>query len=235
MILGAILTLFSGCSGSSDFERRLAKLEQSFATVRTVQASHTSDLENVQTELRGINGRLDEMQHFQDQKIGREVSVLREDISSLRNRVPPPSVLPLAALEIDETTLQDIQSEGSRLVLDGLVFLRDGKFREAYALIQNALEFGKADSAYPYALFWGGVAADGLSDNPSALRAYNELVVQVPKAARAPLALIRQAEVFVRLRDKNAASFALKKLLSDYPKSPEAGQAKTRLAELNRR
>ena len=223
------------CVSTSDLQKRIAKLEQLTNSGRTIQASHTSDLETLQSEVRGLTGRLDEIQHFQDQRIGREVAVLRDDISSLRGRVPPPTIIPLAALDIDEPNLQELSTEGSRIVLDSIVFLKEAKFREAQALIQNALEFGKQDTAYPYALFWGGVIADGLGDNPGALRSYNELLVQLPKHPRAPLALMRQSDVFLRLRDKNAASFALKKLLTDYPKSPEAVTAKQKLSELSRK
>jgi TolA-binding protein len=227
--------LLISCSASTDLERRMARLEQSVNATRSIQASQKSDIEAMQTEVRSLTGRLDELQHFQDQRIGREVAVLRDDISSLKGRVPPPTIIPLSALDIDETELHEIASEGSRIVLDSIVFLRDAKFREAQALNQNALEFGKQDAAYPYALFWGGVIADGLGDNPAALRSYNELIVQLPKHNRAPLALLRQADVFLRLRDKTAATFALKKLLSDYPKSPEAAAAKQKLSELSRR
>jgi TolA-binding protein len=235
VIVFALSIFLVNCTSNSDLYKRIAKLEQITNSSRTIQASHTSDIETLQSEVRGLTGRLDEIQHFQDQRIGREVAVLRDDISSLRGRVPPPSVIPLAALDIDEPDLQELSTEGSRIVLDSIVFLREAKFREAQALVQNALEFGKQDAAYPYALFWAGVIADGLGDNPGALRSYNELLVQMPKHPRAPLGLMRQSDVFLRLRDKSAASFALKKLLTDYPKSPEAVTAKQKLSELSRK
>ncbi len=223
---------FSGCS---DNMQRIDRLEQSINSMSTIQASHTSDIDSMRSELQALSGRLDEIQHFQDQRIGREVSVLRDDISSLKSRVPPPAIVPLAALETDEPELQGLNTAGSRLILDAIVFIRDAKYSEADALLQQALEYGSSDAAFVYAVFWAGVTADGRGDNPGALRAYNDVVVKYPKHVRAPLALLRQADVFVRLRDKNAASFALKKLVADYPKSSEAGIAKQKLVDLARK
>lgn len=228
------LTL-SACSDTVRLERQIEKLEQSLNSVRTIQASHTSDIENLQSDVRGLTGRLDEAEHFQEQRIGKEVSGLREDISNLKSRVPPPAIIPNQALEADESALQAINTPASRLVLDSLVFLREAKYREAEALLQNALEYGSQDPAYPLAVFWNGVAADGRGDNTGALRGYNELAVQSPKHPRTPLALLRQADVFMRLRDRNAASFALKKLIADYPKSSEAAVGKQKLIELTAR
>lgn len=230
--------LFAGlcaCSDTVHLQRQIDKLEQSVSAMRSLQASNTSDIEALQADVRGLTGRLDEAQHYQEQRIGKEVSGLREDLSNLKSRVPPPAIVPASALEADESSLQAINTPGSRLVLDSLVFLRDAKYREAEALLQNALEYGSQDAGYPLAVFWNGVAADGRGDNTGALRGYNELAVQFPKHPRTPLALLRQADVFVRLRDKNAASFALKKLIADYPKSTEAATARQKLIEVSRK
>lgn len=225
----------SACSDSVRMQHQIDRMEQSINAMRTIQASHTSDIDSMRSEVQSLSGRLDELQHFQDQRIGREVSVLRDDISNLRSRVPPPAIIPLAALEADEEYLKGLNTPGSRLILDSVVFIRDAKYSEADALLQNALEYGPSDGAFVYAVFWSGVAADGRGDNPGALRAYNDVVVKYPKHIRSPLALFRQADVFVRLKDKNAASFALKKLIADYPKSAEAGQAKQKLIEISRK
>lgn len=233
MLITALV--FSACSETAHLQRQIDKMEQSLNSMRTIQASHTSDIEVLQSDVRSLTGRLDETEHYQEQRIGKEVLGLREDISNLKTRVPPPAIVPSAALESDESFLQTLNSSASRLVLDSLVFLREAKYREAEALLANGLEYGAQDPAYAYAIFWNGVAADGRGDNTAALRGYNELAVQFPKHPRTPLALLRQADVFVRLRDRNAASFALKKLIADYPKSTEAGTARQKLADLTRK
>ena len=235
LLLASTPFVFSACSDTVSLERKLDRLEQSLNSMRSIQASHTSDLDTLHSEMQSLGGRLDEIQHFQDQRIGREVSVLRDDISSLKSRVPPPAIVPTAALEEDEPLLQGMNTSASRLVLDAIVFIREAKYSEADALIQNALEYGVEDAGFPYALFWGGVAADGRADTSNALRSYNEVVVKFSKHTRAPLALSRQADVFLRLRDKNAATFALKKLAADYPKTVEAATAKQKLAELSKK
>jgi TolA-binding protein len=236
LITIALVSFISmGCAGTAHLERQVDKLEKSLEALRKVQASQSSDLNTLQGDVQSLTGRLDELQHFQDQRIGREVSGLRDDISNLKSRVPPPAIIPATALEADEAFLATLNTDASRLVLDALVFLRDAKFREAQALLQNALEYGTKDPGYPYAIFWIGVAHDGLLDNTGALRAYNDLSTQFAKHIRTPLALLRQSDVFMRLNDRSAATITLKKLLADHPKSPEADSAKQRLSEFARR
>jgi len=64
------------------------------------------------------------------------------------------------------------------------------------------------------------------------LRAYTEVATRFPKSNRAPTALYRQALVLVRLGDRKTATLSLRKLVDDYPKSPEAQMAKDKIKEL---
>jgi TolA-binding protein len=110
--------------------------------------------------------------------------------------------------------------------------IREGKFADSVSLLENASEQTQGSDKAGPVLFWLGVAHDGLLDNKGALRAYAESISQYPKSHRAPASLLRQSEVFVRLGDKKTAQLSLRKLIDDYPKSPEVVEARDRLKQL---
>lgn len=229
----AFALVFSGLVGcAANNHQQIARLEQSVSSLQAMQAEQTSDIDILKSETRRLSGRIEELEFSQNQKIGQDLRVLRDDLSAIRQRVPPPAIVPSHALEADEAYARGVGTEQSRLLSDGLIFLRDAKFQQAVSLLNNVLEIGGSDPSVAYALFWSGVAYDGLGDNKNALRAYNDVIALHGKHTRTPLALLRQASVFIRLGDAQAASLTLKKLIADYPKSAEAVQAREKLKDL---
>lgn len=197
-----------------------------------IQREQRSDLEALDSQLKLIEGRLEQLELGTHKTLGADLSALKQDISSLRRRVPPPAAVPVAELEADEVWANQLPAESAQIFMDAMGALREGRFEDALPLLQAASE--QADSAEKagVVLFWQGVAYDGLRDNKGALRSYAEVVGRFPKSRRAPSSLLRQSEVLVRLGDKATARDSLKKLIKDYPKSPEASDAKERLKDL---
>jgi len=230
--LAFVLTLLSGCS-AYDLGSKVARLERSLSDLRAMQAEQTESINSLDSQIKLVAGRLEELEFSQGRRLGTDLSALKEDVSALRKRIPPPPGVPVAELEADEAWAQKLSDETRRIFLDGLALLREGKYADAVPLMENAAEQARSDNglAGPI-LFWLGVAYDGLSDNKGALRSYAETVSQYPKCHRAPASLMRQADVFVRLGDTKTAQLSLKKLIDDYPKAPEAVEAKDRLRQL---
>jgi TolA-binding protein len=169
------------------------------------------------------------LEFSQNKRLGTDLSALREDLSSLRRRVPPPSVVPAEALESDEAWARSLPGESAQLVTDGLTSLRDGKFSDALTFFRNAEEQLSGSDKVGVVLFWQGVAYDVMGEDKEALRSYFQVASRSPKSSRAPLSLLRQAAVFTRLGDKKAAKDSLKKILEDYPRSSEASEARVKL------
>jgi TolA-binding protein len=230
--LACVLTLFCGCS-AYDVGSKVTRLERSLSDLRSMQAEQTESINSLDSQIKLLAGRLEEMEFSQSKRLGTDLSVLKDDLSALRKRMPPPPGVPVAELEADESWALKLSDETRRIFLDGLALLREGKYADAVPLLENATEQARPDNglAGPI-LFWLGVAYDGVSDNKGALRSYAETVSQYPKSHRAPASLMRQADVFVRLGDKKTAELSLKKLIDDYPKAPEAVEAKERLRQL---
>jgi TolA-binding protein len=197
--------------------------------VRSYQAAQTETINSLDSQVRQLSGRVEELEFSQNKRLGSDLSALKEDLSSLRRRVPPPAVVPADALEADEAWARGLPGDSSQLVVDALASLRDGKYSDAITFLRNAEEGLAGSDKVGVVLFWQGVAFDGMGEDKEALRSYFQVASRTPKSPRAPLSLLRQAAVFSRLGDKKAAKDSLKKLVDDYPRSAEAVEARTKL------
>jgi TolA-binding protein len=222
--------LLSACGESiSKIRLDVNKLNQSLSDLRNYQAEQTTQIEALRGEVRDLTGRLDVIEHSQSTKIGSDISSLKDDLTTLKKRVPPPAIVPVGAFEEDEIISSSMPLEVGKLYDDAFLRLREGNFQMAVPALRSALDSSAGTEWVPTLLLWLGVAFDGLNDNRNALASYNEIVTRYPKHKRASLALSRQASVFLRLGDKSTAKLTLKKLISDYPKSSESFDAKERL------
>jgi TolA-binding protein len=219
------LILFSfGCVPTS-FEQRVKRLESSLNDIRSVQSEIMSQVSEVQDQVRQLSGKTEELQYSANQKYGTDLDRLREDLSSLKRRVPPPANVPVLPLEEDELAAQ---KASLTTFVDALTKLRTGNYTDALVDLEQVKANASSD-VYPHALFWIGVTYDGLTEYKNALITYNELVQKFPKHRRAPLTLLRQASVFEKLGDATASDATLKKLVNDYPNSPEAAAISSKL------
>lgn len=227
----AFVLALSGCA-SRKMEDDIRRLERSLNDLRAFQSEQTETISSIDRQVRAISGKIEELEYSQNKRLSGDLTALREDLSSIRRRVPPPPGVPANELEFDEVWGKSLTGEIGTLFLDSLQKLREGKFADALSLLQNATEQMEGTDRAPVALYWMGVAYDGLQDDKGALRAYSEVISRYPRSQRAPSSLLRQADVLARLGDKKTASLSLQKLLEDYPRSPEAPRAKEKIKEL---
>ena len=227
----ALVLVVSLCAGCSvyDLGKKVSRLERNVSDLRALQAEQTESINSLDSQIKLVAGRLEELEFAQNKRLGTDLSALKDDLSALRKRIPPPAGVPTAELEADEAWAKDLPEDSGRIFLDGLALVREGKFADALPLFENAVEQTESTGKGGVILFWQGVAHDGLLDNKGALRSYAEVLARYPKSHRAPASLLRQSDVFSRLGDKKTAQLSLKKLLEDYPKSPEAVEAKDKL------
>ncbi|NMC64159.1 MAG: tetratricopeptide repeat protein, partial [SAR324 cluster bacterium] len=138
----------------------------------------------------------------------------------------PPSIVPLAPLEEDETFAKTLPANASRVFSQALSKIREGNFQESLSSLQQLIQQGEKTEWSANVLFWLGVTYDGLGEDKNALRAYNDLIVQFPRHKRVPLALYRQSQNLQRLGDKKSANLLLRKIVGEYPDTSEGARAK---------
>ena len=221
-----------GCAAQKQFERRVDKMERGLEDIRVVQAELTARVDTLENQMRGFTGKVEELQFSQDHQLGGDVSSLKQDISRLQRRIPPPALVPQIALEEDETLARQFSAETSRLFLNELNRIRTGNYKPAVPGFERLANSLAPDDVRARAFFWLGVSREGAGDNANALRAYHSLSQNFPSHPRVPLALLRQSSVFVRLQDVKTAKLTLQKLISQFPKSVEAADARVKLKKL---
>ena len=232
LYLGLTLALAFVIAGCADNRAQLSKMENSINDLRGYQADQTTQISALQNEIRRVSGRLDEIEYQQKTHVGSDLSSLKDDLTRLKTRVPPPAQVPLAPLEEDEALVGRLPAEVAKTFSDGLLKVREGAYNEAIPLFQQILDSTQPGDFTANVLFWSGVCYDGNEENRQSLSAYSDIVARFPKHARAPQALLRQSAALVRLGDSKTAKLSLQKLLQDYPKSTEAARARERLKDL---
>ena len=232
--VAALAVLLAGCVDQYETLRQSQKrLEKSLSEIRTLQAEQTSEISSLQNQVRGLSGRVEEIEYLQRARLGTDISALKQNISNLQRRVPPPAIVPMPVLEADEDAAQRNPSpEVGKPFGEALQKIREGSFEEALPLLQQAYEKSYGGDGAAETVFWRGIAYEGLGDNGKALETYGHLVTAMPENKRKALALLRQGGVLLRMGDKRTAGVTYRKLISDYPKSPEAQQAQAKLKEL---
>ena len=171
LVFGLALAV-SGC-GAATLSRDVETLQRGVTDLRAMQSEQTDIVNSLDSQVKALAGRLEEIEFAQNKRFGSDLTGLKEEISSLRRRVPPPAVVPVPELEADEGWASDLSAESAQVFTDALGLVRDGKFSDAIPLLQSVVEQSGGKAGTP--LFWQGVAYDGMSDARGALRALRRL------------------------------------------------------------
>lgn len=231
----AALLLLSGACGCTQNLASKVDIERLSANVndmRNLNATQTTQIATLEGQLRQLIGRIEELEHSQNTQLSADLSTLKHDLSNLQRRVPPPPIVPAAALDEDESNLGALSPDVATPLGEAFGLLRTGSYTGSLQKLREAFDMSRGGDAAAIALFWTGVAYDGLGNNRDALAAYHDVVTRFPKHRRVPLALLRQGSVLVRLGDPKTAALTFKKLIAQYPKSAEAERAKERLKDV---
>lgn len=230
-----LAALACGCAprggGTQD---QLVALRKDIESIRSVQAEHTAQLNNFEATLQTTAGRVEELDHLLQSRFGEDLSSLRNDLFSLRRRVPPPPIVPALLLDADEIALENFPAEVAGIMRDALAEVREGRFAKAIPLLEEASFRATDKDALPLALFWLGVSNEGMGVKQKALGIYHDAASRFPKHERTKATLLRQASILIILGDSKTARLTLQKLMAQFPKTPEAEQAKKRLADLGK-
>lgn len=234
LFIFAVFGVLCACTDSIERLRHdIQRLENNLNDLRVYQAEQTTKISAVEAQQRSLAGRLDEIEHAKSRRLDAPLEALPpETRPAAAEAAAPPPIVPATAFEEDQIQLKRLPGELSEPAAEGFSAFRQGNFQKALAYWDEALYLSSGTEWAPMAAFWRGVALDGLNEHRRALEAYYDLVKRFPKYHRTPLVMLRQASVLIRLNDIKTAKVVLNKLISDFPKSAEAAQARQRLRDL---
>jgi len=211
----ALVIIATGCATST---KQGVDGDAAYSDIRRIQADQTTLIATIRNEIREINGRLDVLQHDVS---GNDTT--NQQITDILKRIPPPQGVPANELEAAERLADESRDQ---LFIESLASIRSGKFGAAAETIDRAISQNGKKAIY---LFWLGLANEFYGRLEKALGAYHECASSYSTDDLAPAALSRQAEAFIKLSDKGSAKLTFQKLITSYPKSTYAQNAKGRL------
>lgn len=227
IVVAGALTVLSGCGAG-----RVNELEESmkseFSDVRAIQAQHTAQISELQAEIRTLQGKIEELGYVARGK----TQELEDRLKTFGSRVPPPEGVPADLLAEDEERIGRNTGPAADAYRSGLEQMRIGDFEAARATFESFVAQNPDTTFSDNAHFWTGVALEKLGLYDRAIVSYSDVFRNYPAEDRAPVAMYRLAEVFLKIQSAEDAQLTLQKLIDDYPKSEYAARAKGRLQEL---
>jgi tol-pal system protein YbgF len=106
-----------------------------------------------------------------------------------------------------------------------------GRYQDAIVSFKDFLASFPKHELAGNAHFWEGESYFQIKDYPRAALAYQEVIAKFPGSAKLQSAMLKQGIALHNAGKKDAARQRLNELIKKYPKSPEAGRAKTFLQQ----
>jgi tol-pal system protein YbgF len=269
VLLGMLLFL-SSCLYDNDIaylndqvialNRRVKSLEDGMDTkVRSGQVNLRTDIDDVQEQVRRLNGRVEENERMLKRAVERDlgdqdtmrssVGTMSERMATLESTVeqqqrylnlppvqpkpgPGAETPPAVKPETPPTAAVEPKTKESELYDKSIALYRDGKYEEAIVGFRTFLKtFPKSDRA-DNAHFWIGESYMALKQYEQAILAYQEVIKNYPKGNKVPSALLRQGFAFLEIKDQTSAKLLLNRVVKNHPNSSEAKIAQKKLETL---
>lgn len=231
--LGLVAAVIAGCAGPLPIATRsdVDEITDNIASVRGQQTEQLSDLRTLKDEIRQLRGRIDELEYSLRSEIKREVtSGLAEanskrdvQLSALASRLPPPDYVPQGFFSSDlERVRLETSGQIEEQLVSGFAALKRDQPQEALSYFEQAGTRKTPATVSAIIQFWSAFINAHLGNYSSAVQGWHQFVTSFPKHSRAAFALSQQLRAFEALGDKDGSKITKQKLLTSYPKSPEA-------------
>jgi tol-pal system protein YbgF len=229
----------------------IAKAREANETaLRQMSASLRTQIDELRDEVRGLRGRLEEMEHAQRLKPagGEPGERPREDKLTRLEEANSQHAQRLTRLEEHlklEPAAAGVKPE-SRIKPESSAKVPSEE--ELYNKAKQAFDQGNTAQArrgfeeliqrYPgssnadNAQFWVGETFFREKSYEKSILEYQKVIEKYPKGNKVPAALLKQAHAFLALGDKVNSRLILEELVRKYPQSPEAKAASDKLKEI---
>lgn len=141
-----------------------------------------------------------------------------------------------SAVEPEESLRRQVSQSGGRpdrIEYERLLGLfRDGDLegaRQGFAVFLR--DYGDSDLS-SNARYWLGESYYGKKDYRQAIDSYDRVELDFPRSEKVPAAILKKGYAYLAMKDTKRASLAFSQVVSLYPRTPEAGKASDKLAQL---
>jgi tol-pal system protein YbgF len=224
--------------------------ESNEQALRQMAASLRAQIDELRDEVRGLRGRMEEMEHAQRQKpVAGEIAdkprddrlAKLEDVSNQHTqrlsrieehlKMEPAAAAAKSESKIRPESAVKVPSEEELYSKAKLAFDQGNmpQSRRGFEdLIQRYPNSSNADNAQ----FWIGETFFREKAYEKSILEYQKVIEKYPKGNKVPSALLKQGHAFLALGDKVNSRLIFEELIRKYPQSAEAKAASEKLKEV---
>jgi tol-pal system protein YbgF len=217
--------------------------------LRTQVAGMNANLENMQQEVRSLNGRIEELEFLLNRKlqgvgdssqknsqrmdaVGLLISKMDQRLIELENYLnvdgksgqPAPAKRSAGPAKSGVDTDKAIYRRARQAYDKGQM---DKARQEFQKLIENHPKSAQADNAQ----FWIGESYYREKWYERAILEFQTVIEKYPKGNKVPAAMLKQGMALLQIGEKSSARLILKELVKKYPKSAESEIAAKKMKE----
>lgn len=232
----AILTTTSLSAKSSDdriaeLEKRLANLQKTYMTNNQDVASSVARAQGIHDEFSSLKGQVDANAHqlkAQNEELMKLISDLQNRMQSMEDRIDLFSSQVTSALG-KVAPGAAAEAENYQKALD---LANSSKYLEAASAFEAFTRKFPKSSYLSSAREWIAECFYSSRDYKRAIKEFQTFIEQFPKDSKVPSAVLKQGNSFYELGMLEEAKAFYEKILSSYPNSTAASQAKAKLARI---
>jgi len=224
-VLAATVTLSAAAQSRGErietLEQRMGVVERQLENQGLLEMAR--QLEALEQETRRLRGEFEKLQH----ELERTRAQQRDQYVDLDTRLRAAE----AALAAAQAGVPAASPEAEYQAAFNL--LKDARYDEAAAALREFLARHGQHELASNAMYWLGEAHYVRRDYPAALAAFDGVLKDYPGARKSPDALLKAGYCQYELERYAPARATLTRLVQEYPDSPAAAEARTRLERMS--
>lgn len=222
-----VAALSAGAAAAQSKRERLDTLEERMGSVERQLENQglleiARQIEAQGAEIRRLRGEVERLQH----ELERARAQQRDQYVDLDTRLKTAEGALTAPPAGDSPAGAEADYQAS------INLLREGRYDEAAAGLQDFLARYRDHELASNALYWLGEAHYVRRDYPAALAAFDGVLRDYPGARKAPDALLKSGYCQHELKRYDQAKASLRRVTEEYPGTPAANEATLRLERL---
>jgi tol-pal system protein YbgF len=231
----AVMKSASSASGGSEevagLRRTVADLGSDSDRLKSDQLAASSRLDETQAELKRVADRQAEQEKTL-QEVRRSAQDADKRLAALEGKAGTAGGASIAGAPAAAPERPSAWKSPEEMYEYSVGQIKAGSPKKGRETLAAFVAQNPGHKLVPNALYWKGESYYAEKDYENAILSFQDVVDKYPAGDKAPDAVYKQGLSFMALKDNKNAKILFNLVVSKYPKSPAAGMAKNKLAEI---
>ena len=217
-------------------QNQLNTQKEQLAQVRKNQANHSSEIDQIKSELQFIKGSIEENSHQTQQtalELKSRIEALSFSVNQTQGTISSLQKQPggNTKKEPQSNPVSNIKSKQNKYD-EAYALYKEGSYSEARKLFEDFSKTYPKDQLTDNAIYWIGNCYFKEKKHEKAISIFEDLINKFPESNKAPDSHYVQALAFLELNEPLTAKIILETLIQNFPSSKAASMAKTKQLQL---